>query len=109
MKRLLTTSGIITITVSAFALSSFVGTLSSAYGLKADGTVAKSKCAACHMSKGGGKLNAYGLDLKAVMNKASTKKLTSEILHGIDGKDSDKDGTSNGDELKADRLPGSAG
>lgn len=106
MKRIATTSVIMALAVCAFALSSFVSVFKTTYKLADDSDLAKAKCQICHVGKAGGKLNLYGKDVFGALRKANTKKLTSEILHSIDGMDSDKDGVKNGDQIKAGRLPG---
>ena len=54
-------------------------------------------CRVCHLSaSGGGKLNDFGKDFEENKN----------IFEGIEEKDSDSDGFSNADELKAGTLPG---
>jgi hypothetical protein len=59
---------------------------------------------ACHVK--GKELNVYGKDVQKAMQEKKTKDLTAEILKSIEKLDSDKDGVSNGDELKAGTLPG---
>lgn len=103
MKRLLVTSGVMAFAVAAFALGAFAKIADSTYKFPAGSDAEKAKCALCHTSKMGGKLNAYGTDLKAALK--GSKKLTPEVLHSIDGLDSNKDGTKNGDALKAGKLP----
>jgi len=106
MKRLTITSALLGLTVTAFALSTFVSVFQTAYKLEADSPLVKAKCMLCHSSKAGGKLNAYGKDLQAAMRKANTKKLTPEILHSTDDMDSNKDGAKNADDIKHGKLPG---
>lgn len=104
MKRILTTSGILTFSVAAFALGSFWKVAQDTYKFPDGSPAAKAKCMVCHTSKMGGKLNAYGLDLKAALK--GSKNLTGAVMHSIDGLDSNKDGVKNGDALKAGKLPG---
>ncbi len=66
--------------------------------------LAKAKCAVCHVK--GKELNVYGKDIQKAMQEKKTKELTAEILKSIEKLDSDKDGVSNGEELKAGTLPG---
>lgn len=104
MKRFLSTGAILGLAVCAMALGSMVKVVQDTYKFKSDSEAGKAKCTLCHVGKMGGKLNPYGIDLKAALKGSKT--LTPSILHEIDGKDSDSDGTKNGDELKAGRNPG---
>lgn len=69
------------------------------YKPKADSELAKAKCKICHTK--GAELNAYGQALKG-------KPKTAASLKAIEKLDSDKDGVSNIDEIKAGTLPGDA-
>jgi len=104
MKRLLATTIIAGLAIAAFALGSFVGVAQDAYKFKADSPAAKAKCMLCHTSKmGGGKLNAYGIEVKEALKGGS--KLTTTILHSLDGKKTGKNTKTNGELLKAGELP----
>ncbi len=70
-----------------------------------DSALAKGACAICHVGMEP-KLNPYGKDMAAAMKALKTKKLTDAVLKRIAKLDSDKDGVSNADELKAGTLPG---
>jgi len=104
MKRLLTTSAALGFAVAALALGSFVSVVQSTYKFSADSPAAKAKCELCHTGKMGGGLNAYGKDLKAAMKGGKT--ITPAILHSIDGKKSGGHAETNGELLKAGKLPG---
>lgn len=104
MKKLLTTSGILGCTVAAFALGSFFKVAQDTYKFPADSPAAKAKCQLCHTSKMGGKLNPYGLDVKAALK--GSKSITPAVLRSIENLDSNKDGVKNGEALKAGKLPG---
>src|ERR1041385_6080836 len=107
MKRFLTVSGLCALAVFAFATVATVKVFDSMYSIKPDSELGKAKCMACHETMKGGKaLNAYGKDLQAAMKAKGTKKMSEEILKGVEKMDSDKDGMSNIDEIKADRNPG---
>ncbi len=73
------------------------------YPAPKDSELAKAKCMSCHVK--GKELNVYGKDLQKAMQEKKTKDLTAEILKSVEKLDSDKDGVSNGDELKAGTLP----
>ncbi len=76
------------------------------YQTATDSKIGTATCMNCHLTKKGGKLNAYGLDLKKVMTDAGTKKLTPELLAKVEGLDSLKSGKSNIAKIKADINPG---
>ena len=105
MKRLLATSIILGFAIAAFALGSFVKVVQDTYKFGSDSPAAKAKCMLCHVSKmGGGKLNPYGMDLKTALKGSKT--LTPTILHSIDNLKSGKHAQTNGQLLKAGKLPG---
>lgn len=104
MKRLLSTSGILGLTVAAFALGSFLKVAQDTYKFPASSPAGAAKCALCHTTKMGGALNAYGKDVKAALK--GSKVLTATVLKSVEGMDSNKDGTTNGAALKAGKLPG---
>jgi hypothetical protein len=104
MKRILTTSVILGFAVAAFSLGSFLKVAQDTYKFPAGSAAGAAKCSLCHTSKMGGKLNAYGTDVKAALKGSKT--MTPAVLHSVDGLDSNKDGVKNGDALKAGKLPG---
>ena len=77
----------------------------STYPLKKDGKIMTASCGLCHVGKTK-KLNPYGLDLKAAMQRENTKKLTGSVLKKVEGMDSDKDSVANLTEIQSDTLPG---
>lgn len=95
------------VTVSALALPPFGKDFAGVYKVAKGSTLGKAECAVCHIGKTP-KLNPYGQDLKKAMADAKTKKLTADVLKAVEGLDSDKDGAKNGEEIKADSLPGDA-
>jgi hypothetical protein len=104
MKRLLTTTAIFGLAVAAFSLGSFLKVANDTYKFAGNSAAASAKCSLCHTSKMGGKLNAYGLDVKGALKGAKT--ITPAVLRSVEGLDSNKNGVKNGDELKAGKLPG---
>ena len=104
MKRLLTSGAILGLAVAAFALGSFVKIAQDTYKFPTGSPAATAKCTLCHAEKmGGKKLNPYGLDLKAALK--GSKNLTPKVLHSIDGLKSGKHSQTNGELLKAGKLP----
>ncbi|HET6385195.1 MAG TPA: hypothetical protein VFJ58_17525 [Armatimonadota bacterium] len=63
-------------------------------------------CANCHASDSDLTMNPYGAALKSEMQAEGAEKLTAAILHKLESADSDKDGASNLDEIKAGTAPG---
>lgn len=90
--------------ITAMATPKHMATFWKTYPTTKDKPVGKAKCVACHVK--GKELNDYGKDLQREMQARKTKDLTVEILRAVEKLDSDKDGASNGDELKAGTLPG---
>ncbi len=90
---------------SAAATPPMSGTLRTLYAPKEGSDLAKAMpCMACHTAVPGTKtnLNPYGTDLQ----KAAKGTFTEAAFRAIEKMDSDKDGVSNLDELKAGTLPG---
>lgn len=90
--------------VSALATPKYLVVTKKTYPAAPDSALAKAKCTVCHVK--GKELNVYGKDVQKALQEKKTKDLTAEILKSIEKLDSDKDGVSNGDELKAGTLPG---
>lgn len=103
MKRLLTTSIIFGFAVAAFSLGAFFRVAQDTYKFPAGSAAANAKCMLCHTGKMGGKLNAYGTDLKTALKGSKT--LTDKVLHSIDGLKSGKHPQTNGELLKTGRTP----
>jgi mono/diheme cytochrome c family protein len=82
-----------------------MGVLRQAYAPREGSALAGANCLVCHdkmpPTKTG--LNAYGRD---VAKAAAGKPIDAKVLASIEQLDSDKDGASNGVELKAGTLPG---
>lgn len=85
---------------AALATVAWMKVFNDTYKPKADSDLKKAKCAVCHkQTNGKGGLNAYGEALKG-------KKVDAASLKAIESKDSDKDGVSNINEIKAGTNPG---
>jgi len=106
MKRLLFTCMTVGVVAMALAMSAFSKTFHEKYNVKEGSNLDKAACGVCHVKAKGGKLNPYGKDIEAAMKAEGAKKVTPAILAKVEGLDSDKDGTKNGAEIKADQLPG---
>ncbi len=94
-----TTTAALSIASLVFA-SAALGTMEMQKALNAKYPTAKANCASCHTAKmpkkGAADLNAFGKDCKDAKNDYAK----------IEAKDSDGDGKSNLDELKAGTNPG---
>lgn len=90
----------------AMALGAFSKVFHEKYNVKEGSELDKAACAVCHVKPKGGKLNAYGKALQAEMKAEGVKKLTPAILGKVEKLDSDKDGKTNLEEIKADSNPG---
>lgn len=106
MKRFLAFSTITACFVFALATVAHDKVFVEHYKISKDSAIGKAKCMACHTSAKGGKLNPYGKDLQTAIKASGQKKLTDAILKAVDKLDSNKNGVSNGDEIKKDHLPG---
>ena len=106
MKRTLT--GILTLGLAAIAMTmgSFNSVFKKAYDVGSTTAVGKANCTVCHVKMAGGALNSYGKDVDKAMKTAKAAKITPEILHSIDKLDSNKNGKTNLEDIKAGNLPG---
>ncbi len=104
MKLLATTILALGLMVGALATPKYFGTFRKTYPVPKESALMKAKCNTCHSQ--GTQLNPYGKDVQKAMQAKKTKDLTAEILKSIEKVDSDKDGVSNGNEIKAGTLPG---
>ncbi|HXG24797.1 MAG TPA: hypothetical protein VNJ09_09600 [Chthonomonadales bacterium] len=103
--RVVLTALLLGLSASVVALPTFVKEFKDNYKVAKQSKLAQLDCAVCHVGKSP-KLNPYGLDLKKVIAEAKTKKLTPVVLKKVEVIDSDKDGTNNLSEIKADTNPG---
>lgn len=106
MKRIALVFILVVLTGSVLALATFYKVVNDTYKPAVGSALQKASCATCHIKIGAKDLNPYGKDLKAALGKANTKALTADILKGVEGLDSDKDGATNGAEMKKGTLPG---
>lgn len=88
------------------ALPPFLDTFTEHYQPARDSALFKAKCMTCHTSKDGGARNAYGKDLDKAIHEAGSHELTVAALALIESKDSDGDGATNIEEIRAGFLPG---
>lgn len=104
-KRTILAGGLTALAVVALALSSHMKVFTTTYAIPKDSCLTKNSCGVCHVGKTK-VLNPYGLALDKEMKAQGTKKLTVEVLKKVAQLDSDGDGKTNEQEIKADRLPG---
>jgi mono/diheme cytochrome c family protein len=86
---------------AAFATVAWQKVFNNLYKPSAGTDIAKAKCQICHTQKTGGPLNPYGKALNG-------KKADAASLKSVEQLDSDKDGKTNIQEIKAGTLPGDA-
>lgn len=96
--------GLMLLATASFALPPMLKTFETTYTPPKNGKLEKARCVVCHVGPGKTALNPYGKDVKEQVK--DTKMLTLANLKAIEAKDSDGDGVSNIDEIKADSLPG---
>ena len=106
MKRTMTATLLLGIGAIAMSLGNYNAMFHKTYDLSSTSTVGKANCVTCHQKASGGKLNSYGMDLQKAMKAAGAKKLTVDILKKVEGLDSNKNGKTNLEDIKADVLPG---
>lgn len=96
--------GMLLLVALAGAEPGFWETYRGHYGLKEGFPNLKAGCLNCHSSVP--RRNPYGKSVEEALKLASARAVTPEILAGLEAEDSDGDGFSNGDEIKAGYLPG---
>lgn len=109
----LTRSAILTLAVfAAFGVahseSDFLDVISTHYKLGDESALTEKSCGMCHVSDSDYTTNPYGKDLALEMTSQGATMLTAAILQKLEPLDSDGDGTTNGEEIAADTLPGDA-
>jgi len=82
----------------------FLDVFKATYNVDDASALGSAKCGVCHSTVP--KRNPYGKDVKKALDASPDGKMTSEILKQVEAIDSDGDGWSNGDEIKAGFLPG---
>lgn len=89
---------------SAHAKPDFWEMYKNYYNLKSGTKLGDASCTNCHTSPP--RRNPYGKAIEEAMEAASSNRLTTAILDSVASQDSDGDGASNGDEIKANTMPG---
>ncbi|MDR3691418.1 MAG: hypothetical protein P4L46_18710 [Fimbriimonas sp.] len=106
MKRTISILALVALGACALPTTASWKVFQAKYKIEKESKIGTATCLNCHLSKKGGKLNPYGLDLKAALKAESTKKLTPEILAKVEGLDSTKSGKTNIAKIKADIVVG---
>lgn len=106
MKRTLTAMLVLGAASLAMTLGSFSTVFHKVYNVDKGSNLDKANCLVCHVKKSGGKLNPYGTDLQKEMKEEKSRKITPEILKAVEKLDSNKNGKTNLEDIKADKLPG---
>lgn len=76
------------------------------YKLQDNSPLAAKGCAICHVSDSDFGLNPYGRDLKKAEADLGKSQVDVAVLEAVEALDSDGDGTSNGEEIRAQTFPG---
>lgn len=105
MKRILGTTTLLVIGAFAMSMGGFTKVFDTKYSVTPTSKLGRAGCAVCHVSAKSLKLNPYGLDMQKAMKEANTKKLTPAVLSAIEKLDSNKNGKTNLEDIKADSLP----
>ncbi len=103
--RVIAIAGLLVYAAVAVGLPSYTTDFSGNYKIRKGSKIEKAGCAVCHVGETV-KLNPYGNDLAKTLADAKSDSLTSAVFRKVEGLDSDKDGVTNLDEIKADTLPG---
>lgn len=105
MKRLYGMIAVLGLAVLAVSMGGYTKPFQEKYRVKPDSKLGKAGCALCHVSAKNLKLTGYGADMQKAMREAKTKRLTPAVLEAIEKLDSNKNGKSNLEDIKADSLP----
>jgi mono/diheme cytochrome c family protein len=105
MKRTLTVFLGLGMASMAITLGSFNGVFHETYDISKTSALGQANCLACHEKKTGGKLTGYGFDLQKEMKASKAKKLTPAVLKAVEKLDSNKNGKSNLEDIKAGHIP----
>jgi uncharacterized membrane protein len=90
----------------AFATGDYFDLFTTHYKVSDSSALGKASCGACHVSDSDFAFNAYGKDLAKAMTDAGKTEIDASLLAALESLDSDGDGKSNGDEIKAGEEPG---
>jgi peroxiredoxin family protein len=104
MKRVAGTTIILALAALVMAMGSYTKVFHDNYKIAKDSKLGKANCTTCHASAKNLKLTAYGTDMQKAMKAANSKKLTQAILSSIEKLDSNKNGKTNLEDIKADTL-----
>ena len=104
MKLIPMTIGLMALSACAIAKPPFLKTFEATYKIKDTSNLHKASCTICHIAPP--QLNPYGLDVKKQLETDKLPAVTPKVLKEVEKLDSDKDGFTNIQEIKADTLPG---
>ncbi|MBX3120375.1 MAG: hypothetical protein KF784_15035 [Fimbriimonadaceae bacterium] len=95
------------VAASAYARPDFWDEFVKHYSIKEDSTIFITKCQTCHTARPPQR-NDYGRSIRTAYRNAKPGQRMPDVFKAVEDLDSDKDGTKNGEEIKAGTLPGDA-
>lgn len=97
---------LVAVSAVAGAYPPFLKVFADTYPVSPSSSLGTAKCQTCHVTATGGKRNPFGTTIQDGLDNANLTDLTAALLHKVETDDSDKDGFSNLDEIKAGTRPG---
>lgn len=106
MKKLALITILAAASSQAWATGDYLEAFLKHYTVAEGSAVGTASCAVCHVSDSDYGFNPYGEGIVAQKEKLGATTVDAAVLTALEQEDSDKDGTKDGDEIKADTLPG---
>ena len=103
MKKLIALCTVLAVATVGLSTGVFSKAFATKYSIKPTSALGQAKCGVCHAKVTGGALNKYGKDLKTA---AAGKPVTAAVLAAVESKDSNGNGKTNIQDIKADVNPG---
>lgn len=106
IKRALAIVAIASLSALPWATGDYLDAFLTHYKVSESSELGKVSCGACHVSDSDFAFNAYGKDMVKAMTDSGKSEIDGAFLESLESLDSDGDGTPNGDEIRADGMPG---